>query len=72
MGAGRGQALQSLVVRDHVALQHGVIEDQIDVEGVAIQRQSLLSGHEGKSLSQFSWSSPPSSSRKPSSIVTVF
>src|SRR3970282_3020722 len=44
--------LAGLEVNDHVALQDGVIEHQIDVEVVAVQREPFLPGHEGKASSQ--------------------
>ena len=45
--------LAGLEIYDHVALEDCVIENQVDVEMVAIQSQSLLPGDERESLAQF-------------------
>ncbi|CKT02051.1 Uncharacterised protein [Mycobacterium tuberculosis] len=45
--------LANLEVDQHVALEHGVIENQVDVEVVAIDRDSLLPRHEREALAQF-------------------
>ncbi len=45
--------LAGLQIDDHEALQDRVVEDQIDVEVVAVQREPFLPGHEGEALAQF-------------------
>ena len=50
--------LAGLEVYDHVALEDCVIENQIDIEMVAIQRQPLLPGYKRKTLAQFQQEMP--------------
>ena len=42
-----------LQVNEHVTLEHCVVENQGDVEMIAVQRESLLAGDEGKTFAEF-------------------
>ena len=42
-----------LQIDEDVALQNGVIEDEVNVEVVAIEGESLLAGEEGKAATEF-------------------
>lgn len=45
--------LADLEIDEHIALEHRVIEDQVDIEMVAVDGDTLLARHECKTLAQF-------------------
>ena len=40
-------------VNEHVAFENGVVEDEINVEMVAVESEALLAGDEGEAFAQF-------------------